>query len=392
MDETTTTGNGTEIALILTGTLPQITGNFEACKAFYTAELARYDVVVDPENLPAAKNDLAKLRAEMKRLDRIRIDEASRLKAPITAMEAQVKELTGLIETTVTKIAAQVKACEEKTKARCKDLMLETLALEYQKAEVRSEYQAEGYASVDGMVTLSSVTAAGNLTKAAYNSIVALATAARGLQDRTDGRIARLESDCYAAGLHTPLQRAHIEKFLHDSDAIYKSGLDAIIKIEVSRQEAAQKKLQEEADRKARAKVEEEQRLAKVKADAEAKEAKAKLDREAEEKRLAEKAKWDAEREKAEIGLAPGMVIRPVAGTSAAIETNLPVQEEEKPLPPPPPPPPAGTKVPVLVMVKIHINAKVPVNTGKIYDYFKARMDQAGITDPYSIVIATEQN
>jgi hypothetical protein len=76
-----------EIALVLTGTLPEISGNFDACKAYYIAELARYEVAVDPERLPEAKKDLATLRAEAKRLDTIRIAEARRLKQPITEME-----------------------------------------------------------------------------------------------------------------------------------------------------------------------------------------------------------------------------------------------------------------------------------------------------------------
>src|SRR3972149_1155784 len=132
---------GKEIALILTGTLPEISGNFDACKAFYEAELKRYEGTIDAEKVTEAKKDVAKLRGEIKRLDRIRIDEATRLKAPISKMEAQVKELTGLIQKTAEGITEQVTVFENKTREVCRGLMLVLLASEYDRMEVRPEYQ-----------------------------------------------------------------------------------------------------------------------------------------------------------------------------------------------------------------------------------------------------------
>ena len=359
-----------EVALILTGTLPEITGNFDACKAFYETELLRYASVVDPQRLLAAKADLAKLRGEIKRLDRIRIDEATRLKAPITAMESKVKELTGLIRNTADKIESKVKACEEKTLASCRALMLVMLAGEYERLEVRAEFQT-GAPLLEPMVRVSGLTGSGHLTKSSSESVQGLAQQARGIQDRTDGRLARLEADCWAAGLTVPLQREHIERFLQDTDEIYSSQLVKLIKIEVSRQEAHEKAIQDEAERKARAKVAEENRQAKEKANSDAREAKEKEGREA-----AKKAKIED-------------VARPNLPATPATCQPIPVPSEviETLWESAPRPAQASLTEQVIVVVRFTVQARRPANNPKILGWFEKKIKDAGITDPRTIEI-----
>ena len=366
-----------EVALILTGTLPEITGNFDACKAFYETELLRYASVVDPQRLPAAKADLAKLRGEIKRLDRIRIDEATRLKAPITAMESKVKELTGLIQNTADKIESQVKACEEKTLASCRALMLIMLAGEYERLEVRAEFQT-GAPLLEPMVKVSGLTGSGHLTKSSSESVQGLAQQARGIQDRTDGRLARLEADCWAAGLTVPLQREHIERFLQDTDEVYSSQLVKLIKIEVSRQEAHEKAIQDEAERKARAKVAEENRQAKEKANSDAREAKEKEGREG-----AKKAKTE-DVARPNLPAAPA-TCQPIPVPLEVIETL----RESAPRPVQALPSSAmGTKTEqVTVVIRFTVQARRPANTPKIVGWFQKKIKDAGITDPHTIKI-----
>jgi hypothetical protein len=277
---------GREIALVLTGTLPEISGNFEACRSWYLAELERYQGVVDPEKLPEAKADLTKLRAEVKRLDRIRIDESKRLKAPISAMEKQVESLTALISQTIDKIALQVKACEEKTRKLCEKLMLELLYAEYDRLEVRPEYRT-GATMIEPMVGISKVTAGGALTKAARESIEGLAMQGRAAQDKADGRMARVEAECRAAGIE-PFVREYLSSFLDADDAGFTHHLNRFLLMEKERVEAARKKQEEEIRRQERAKAqaeeaerarleaisrkEHEERLARERAEREAKE------------------------------------------------------------------------------------------------------------------------
>lgn len=284
MEGNSATTESREIALVLTGTLPVISANFEACKAFYAEEMKQYDVAVTEENLGEAKADLAKLRAEIKRLDRIRIDEANRLKAPITVMEKQVKELTEVIETMVAKIAAQVKSYEDKTRALCKDLMTAFLSECYEAAEVRPEYR-NGFSTIDSLVGTSKVTASGNLTKAARESIEGLCQHSLLIQSRADGRMARVEADCRAAGVE-PLTRDQVTSFLDLEESAFLPRLSKMVADEVKRQETAREKIRKEEQEKA-------QREAKIKADAEEKarkekeaaEAKAKADADAKAKK-----------------------------------------------------------------------------------------------------------
>lgn len=365
-----------EIALILTGTLPDISGNFDDCKAFYEGELKRYAVVVDPEALPAAKADLAKLRAEVKRLDTIRIAEAKRLKQPIIEMEGKVKELTGLIQQTADKIAVQVKACEETTLARCRALMLALLGEEYTRLEVRSEYQT-GAGMIGSLSGLSCLTGKGNLTKSATENIQGLAQKGRAAQDRTDGRLDRLEAACLKAGLAAPLQLTHVERFLQETDEVYTAQLDRLIKIEVERQEASRKAVQAEEERKARAVVEEEARIARARAAEEARVTKERAEREARETLAAAQKSQETARHEAETSApvfsppaTPPASTRPAAAQPTRHHCSPPVYQIGK--------------ATVAVNCRFTVHATRPVDLEKIQRWFQKKFLEANIADPCS--------
>lgn len=306
-----------EIALVLTGTLPVISDNFEACKAYYESELKRYDTLVTAESLPDDKKNQTKLRAEIKRLDRIRIDEATRLKAPISVMESRVKELTGLIEKTVEKISSQVKKFEDETRKLCKTLMESYLENHYGALEVREEFRT-GRGMVDSLVGISKVTSAGKLTKEGRENVEGLAQQGRIAQDKVDGRVATIGAECLKAGLEKALPSEYFEKYLQESDAVWVPNLARIIKIEVDR------RAKEKADQEAREKKKiadalaqqqaEADRIAREKAEAEQKE-KARLEKIEREKKEAErKAKLEGEKKPVEPPpVSPPPVIPPVA-------------------------------------------------------------------------------
>jgi len=130
----------------------------------------------------------------------------------------------------------QVAVFEEKTKTICLEAMKAALRGSHASLGVRPEFQA-GLSKIAEMVGISKVTKSGDLTKAARDSILALAQADRGMQDMVDGRLAKLEAESLKAGLKTPLHRDHVKSFLLSSDEEYNSNLAGLIKIELDRQE-----------------------------------------------------------------------------------------------------------------------------------------------------------
>ena len=91
--------------------------NREEVKDAVAAKLVEYEnVVYTAETVQTAKAD----RAELNKIAKAIEDERKRVKAlynaPYLAFEKEVKEITGMIEKTVTAIDAQVKAFEQKAK------------------------------------------------------------------------------------------------------------------------------------------------------------------------------------------------------------------------------------------------------------------------------------
>lgn len=281
-----------ELILPIRGTMPEIVDKFEAYKKFYLAELERYEQVVTEETLPAAKKDLAKLRAEFTCVERIRIDETKRLNADVTAMGGKIKEITGLIQKAADKINSQVKKFEDETRELCRSLMKNHLTRHYEELEVRAEFRT-GESMVESLVGISKVTSKGVLTKEAKENINGLAQQGRIAQDRVDGRIASIGAECLKAGLSEAMPKEYFERYLSEPDAVWFPAMAKIIKFEADRR-AKEKADQEAREAKAvadalAAQQAEANRIAKEKADADAKaerETKEKADRA--EKEIAE--------------------------------------------------------------------------------------------------------
>ena len=100
--------------------LPAVIGfNFEELKTELTERLDHYNnLVVTEDAIKEAKADLAKLRKLKDAIDTRRKEVKRQCMAPYNTFEAQVKELTALIDAPVAAINGQVKAFEEQEKQK----------------------------------------------------------------------------------------------------------------------------------------------------------------------------------------------------------------------------------------------------------------------------------
>jgi len=225
-----------ELELITGGTPPVITSNFEALKTEIASRLAPYRIQVTEENLPEAKKLATELGKGATQLNKIKTEKAKEFSAPIESFKLQVMELVGMIQEGQDFLKKQVAVFEEKKRSVCLEAMKAALRGSHASLGVRPEFQA-GLSKIAEMVGISKITPSGDLTKAARDSILALAQADRGMQDMVDGRLARLEAESLKSGLKTPLHRDHVKSFLLSTDEEYNSNLAGLIKIELDRQE-----------------------------------------------------------------------------------------------------------------------------------------------------------
>lgn len=93
--------------------------NFDELKTELTERLHHYNnLVVTEDAIKEAKADLAKLRKLKDAIDTRRKEVKRQCMAPYNAFEAQVKELTALIDAPVAAINGQIKAFDEQEKAK----------------------------------------------------------------------------------------------------------------------------------------------------------------------------------------------------------------------------------------------------------------------------------
>ena len=98
--------------------LPPIEWNFSNIRAWLEDGLAAYKGRIYTEDtIKEAKKDAAALRKLREAIDGKRKEMKGRYLAPYQAFEAQAKELTGMIDTQVAEIAAQITAFDEARKA-----------------------------------------------------------------------------------------------------------------------------------------------------------------------------------------------------------------------------------------------------------------------------------
>lgn len=270
-----------------------LTGNFDEVRAHFVEQLKKYDLVVTAETLAEAKKlatDLNKAATEVKSRGKAVSSEAS---APINEFNEQVKELAQLLLDARLKLTEQVKTFEDETRQAAADALFAYLIEQAEVKGVQVEFQL---ANIDGLVNLSTLTAAGNLTAKAKAAVDERISADLHLQNQTEMRLLKLENESYKAGLSAPLSRNHVDAFLFEDDNVYQMRLASLLETELNREQRAQEAMRVKLEQEQKRNAEAEQRArdaeaARIESDRQRAEDKANHDK--------QMAEFKAEQEKA---------------------------------------------------------------------------------------------
>lgn len=202
--------------------LPPVEWNFPELKKWLEDGLMSYrGRVYDETQIKEAKKDAANLRKLAAAIDSKRKDMKARYLAPYAAFEAQAKELTGMIDTQVAEIAAQINAFDEARKAE----KLEHIKLLYKEimgdlAELVSYEKIHNKRWLNATATMSAIE--GDIIEKAESIRAALASIdALGLPDDMDGQVKTVYLDKLdlAAALAEKERIEHKQKALAEYEA-----------------------------------------------------------------------------------------------------------------------------------------------------------------------------
>jgi len=224
------------LELIVDGTLPSITSNFEALKTAIQTRLEDYKIQVTEDNLAQAKKDATELGKAATQLNKIKTEKAKEFSAPVDLFKQQVVELVEMIQQGQNFIKKQVEVFENKTRKVCEEKMVERLREFWIELEVKAPFQKSLDKIID-LVGISKVSKnSGNLTKAAEDSVRNLALADRAQQNLIEGRLEKLKSASFEAGLKLPIQASCVWSFIGDNDSDYAVKLAKVVQVELTRQ------------------------------------------------------------------------------------------------------------------------------------------------------------
>lgn len=202
--------------------LTPVSWNFPELKRWLEDGLAAYKGrIYDESMIREAKKDAANLRKLAAAIDSKRKDIKARYLAPYAAFEAQAKELTGMIDTQVAEIAAQINAFDEARKAE----KLEHIKLLYKEimgdlAELVSYEKIHNKRWLNATATMSAIE--GDIIEKAESIRAALASIdALGLPDDMAGQVKAVYLDRLdlAAALAEKERIEHKQKALAEYEA-----------------------------------------------------------------------------------------------------------------------------------------------------------------------------
>ncbi len=229
--------------IIISSSLPEISGNFEEIKAELTEQLKQFDLIVDADSVKTAKSMATQINKLSGEIDKKRKQIVAELSAPIKEFEAQMKELKSLCQDSRQNLLSQVKVYDEKKLDEVKILLQNELQEKYAHYGVKEEFQK---VTIDDLVILSHLTQGGALAKKARDAVDERVGEAKKLQEKIDTRLLTLEAICFKSGLSAPLTRENINHFLMvESDDEYLDKLTSLIKNELDRLEQAKVRKQE---------------------------------------------------------------------------------------------------------------------------------------------------
>ena len=229
--------------IIISSSLPEISGNFEEIKSELTEQLKQFDLVVDADSVKTAKSMVTQINKLSGEIDKKRKQIVAELSAPIKEFEAQMKELKSLCQDSRQNLLSQVKVYDEKKLDEVKTLLQKELQAKYTHYGVKEEFQK---VTIDDLIILSHLTQGGALAKKARDAVNERVGEAKKLQEKIDTRLLTLEAICFKSGLTAPLTRENINHFLMvESDDEYLDKLTSLIKNELDRLEQAKVREQE---------------------------------------------------------------------------------------------------------------------------------------------------
>ncbi len=228
-------------------TLPQIISNYQEMKVFLVENLKQYEIEVTQANLPQAKKMATALNGLAKQINDKLKEILSSVEEPIVVFKNEIKELVVLCKNGREKITEQVKACEDKTRAKYLELCKLSLQELYAKFEIQDEFKT---ILVDDLTIISNFTETGKLTKSTQDIIVNKVQAVFKLQSTVRIRLAELENACFKAGLKTPLERRQVENFLKLDEVVYNNELNKILGNELKRQQEMEARAEAEMQKR----------------------------------------------------------------------------------------------------------------------------------------------
>ena len=223
--------------IIVSSSLPVISGNLEEIKAELQEQLKQFDLIVDADSVKTAKSMATQINKLSGEIDKKRKQIVAELSAPIKEFEAQMKELKNLCQDSRQNLLSQVKVYDEKKLDEVKKLLQDELHNKYTHYGVRDEFQR---VTIDDLAILSHLTQGGALAKKARDAVDERVSEEKKLQEKIDKRLLTLGEICYQGGLSVPLTRENINHFLMvESDDEYLGKLASLIKNELDRLEKA---------------------------------------------------------------------------------------------------------------------------------------------------------
>lgn len=230
--------------------------NFEELKAHLEKELIKYDVVVTVDTVKDAKELAKEMNKMAGDIDNRRKEEVASVSEPIKKFDSDMKELVTMCKDGRVKLLDQVKQFEDETRKTVCILLSEARAELFLEHEVKLEFET---AKFNDLILISNITAKGNLTKSAMDTLSMRVRDDRAQQDRVEMRLVKLENASYKAGLIIPLTKGYILRFLNADDEVYEQELQKLLDVEIVRQEDAEKVMRAKIEKEKQDKIDAEQ-------------------------------------------------------------------------------------------------------------------------------------
>ena len=219
----------------------KIVANIEEMQTRLKARLKPYEgLVLAADQIQEGKKLIATLNKEKRSITEARRRVMNDHKSTALPFENGMKSLEDMYDHATADMKKQVEESEAKRKQVVHDVLQQWLVKELDEAGVADEFRR---ATVSDLVSLTALTSKDKPTAKVYSELRSRVAEDRGLQDRTEMRLLKLENESWKAGLHAPLTRDHVRSFLFEDDGTYSNELDRVIAAEIQRQKATEERI-----------------------------------------------------------------------------------------------------------------------------------------------------